>query len=83
MHAANVLRNITRQICNSQGVRECVCKASPSDSLGSVDEDLIKELENMPVVLTTQDEMDVRTVVKGLKVCTRQHCLPDCPMRST
>lgn len=50
-----------------KGIKQCISKTSPSDSLGSVDEDLIKELENMPVVLTTQDEMDVRVVVKGLK----------------
>lgn len=35
-----------------------------------MDEDFIKELENVPVVLSTQDEMEVRTVVKGLKVWT-------------
>ena len=55
-------------LCTIQGVRPCLCKLSSSDSLGSVDEDLIKELENVPVVLSTQDEMDVRVVVRGLKV---------------
>lgn len=59
-----------------QGLRPCLCKASPSDSLGSVDEELLKELENVPVVLTTQDEMDVRTVVKGLKVSVLSLSLP-------
>lgn len=50
-------------------IRPSFCnRVSPSDSLGSVDEELLKELENVPVVLTTQDEMDVRVVVKGLKV---------------
>jgi len=59
-----------------QVIGPCLCKASPSDSLGSVDEELLKELENVPVVLTTQDEMDVRTVVKGLKVSALSSSLP-------
>jgi hypothetical protein len=58
-----------------QGLRPCFCKVSQSDSLGSVDEDLIKELENVPVVLSTQDEMDVRVVVRDLKVGPPPLCL--------
>ncbi|KAK9907769.1 hypothetical protein WJX75_009683 [Coccomyxa subellipsoidea] len=56
-----------RAVVTDEGLRPCFCKVSQSDSLGSVDEDLIKELENVPVVLSTQDEMDVRVVVRDLK----------------
>ena len=43
--------------------------AAPRDpSFSSVDEELLKELEQMPIVLTTQDEQDVVEVVRGLKV---------------
>ena len=43
--------------------------AAPRDpSFSSVDEELLKELEQVPIVLTTQDERDVVEVVHGLKV---------------
>lgn len=41
--------------------------ASSSDSFGSIDEEVLKELKNVPMVLATQDEMDMRDVVRGLR----------------
>ena len=41
--------------------------ASSSDSFGSIDEEVLKELKNVPMVLATQDEMDMRDVARGLR----------------
>ena len=41
--------------------------ASSSDSFGSIDEEVLKELKNVPMVLATQDEMDMRHIVRGLR----------------
>lgn len=41
--------------------------ATPSDSFGSIDEEVLKELKNVPAVLATQDEMDVMAVARGLR----------------
>jgi hypothetical protein len=68
------------ELVDMQEHQPCFCtRATPSDSFSSVDEEMLKELENVPVVLTTQDEMDLRDVVKGLKVHSRP---PDCIKRS-
>ena len=40
---------------------------SSSDSFGSIDEEVLKELKNVPAVLATQDELDLVDVVKGLQ----------------
>lgn len=40
---------------------------SSSDSFGSIDEEVLKELKNVPAVLATQDELDLVEVVKGLR----------------
>lgn len=53
---------------------------SSSESFGSIDEELLKELKKVPAVLATQDELDLVEVVKGLqhrlKVQPRNHALP-------
>jgi hypothetical protein len=41
--------------------------ATSSDSFGSIDEEVLKELKNVPAVLATQDEMDVMSVARGLR----------------
>ena len=40
---------------------------SSSDSFGSIDEEILKELKKVPAVLATQDELDLVEVVKGLR----------------
>ncbi len=40
---------------------------SSSDSFGSIDEEILKELNNVPAVLATQDEMDLVEVVRDLR----------------
>ena len=37
-----------------------------------MDEELLRELDQVPIVLTTQDERDVVEVVHGLKVSSAQ-----------
>lgn len=60
---------------------------SSSDSFGSIDEELLKELKKVPAVLATQDELDVVEIVKGLQhrlkvqpptvmLCLREYLCP-------
>ena len=64
---------------------------SSSDSFGSIDEEVLKELKNVPAVLATQDELDLVDVVKGLRhrlkvqptktlLCLRRLLCPDQPI---
>ncbi len=47
--------------------------ATSSDSFGSIDEEVLKELKNVPAVLATQDEMDVLAVARGLRHRLKVH----------
>lgn len=50
---------------------------SSSDSFGSIDEEVLKELKNVPMVLATQDEMDMVDVFRGLRTRFKVQHLTD------